>query len=141
MKKLAIVLTLVILALAATTSWAWAGYIFQDPIFRINGETVSVAINSDVPNGQTVSRQTNVTLVYPKNVTADVVDPFDCDVSLLKMPRVEAPICVIAVRVPRTDRLRSYPVEVTLTDESGTTVRATGMAGQMIYLRYEVPEE
>lgn len=138
MKKFALVSLLVVVLLLATSAWAWGGYIFQDPQIKIGDRTVNVLVAMDVPEGATVSRPSHLVAHVPRNVPAEVIDPFGWRVQVVPAAPQPGPttVSILMVRVARTDRGASYPVQVTVFDDAGYSFTVNGHAGELIVVPY-----
>lgn len=138
MKKFALASLLVIVLLLATSAWAWGGYIFQDPQLKIGDRTVNVLVAMDVPEGATVSRLSHLVVRVPRNVPAEVIDPFGWQVQVVPAPQQFGPtvVSILMIRVARTDKGQSYPVQVTVFDDAGYSLTVSGYAGHLIVVPY-----
>ena len=138
MKKFALASLLVIALLLVTSAWVWGGYIFQDPQIKIGDRTVNVLVAMDVPEGATVSRPSHLVAHVPRNVPAEVIDPFGWRVQVVPAPPQSGPVTVsvLMIRVARADRGQSYPVQVTVFDDAGFSVTVNGRAGELIVVPY-----
>ena len=135
-KRLALVAVVLGILLAATGP-AWAGYFFEDPIFQIGDRTVSVMIGVDA-GSDTVSQPTQVRMLVPRNLAAAVLDANGCDTTLSFIGAQRGPyrICMVLVRVPRSDQGNSFPVMVTVSDDAGFSFTASGRAGSFVVVPY-----
>jgi hypothetical protein len=138
MKKFALASLLVIALLLVTSAWAWGGYIFQDPQIKIGDRMVNVLVAMDVPEGATISRPSHLVAHVPRNVPAEVIDPFGWRVQVVPASPQSGPVIVsvLTIRVARTDRGQSYPVQVTVFDDAGFSVTVNGRAGELIVVPY-----
>ncbi len=138
MKKLVLASLLVIALLFATSAWAWGGYIFQDPQIKIGDRTVNVLVAMDVPEGAAVSRPSHLVAHVPRNVPAEVIDPFGWRVHVVPAPPQAGPtvVSVLIIRVARTDRGDAYPVQVTVFDDAGFSTTVNGRAGELMAVPY-----
>jgi hypothetical protein len=138
MKKFALASLLVIALLLVTSAWVWGGYIFQDPQIKIGDRTVNVLVAMDVPEGATVSQPSYLVAHVPRNVPAEVIDPFGWRVQVVPAPPQSGPVTVsvLMIRVARADRGQSYPVQVTVFDDAGFSVTVNGRAGELIVVPY-----
>ncbi|MGC8827924.1 MAG: hypothetical protein ACP5TV_13095 [Anaerolineae bacterium] len=138
MKKFALAGLLVIALLLVTSAWAWGGYIFQDPQIKIGDRTVNVLVAMDVPEGAVVSRPSHLVAHVPRNVPAEVIDPFGWRVQVVPAPPQRGPsiVSILMVHVSRADRGMSYPVQVTVFDDAGFSVTVNGRAGELIVVPY-----
>ena len=137
MKKLAI-FAVVVIVLLATSAPVWGGYIFEDPIFGIGDNTVHVTALLSVPDGESVSRVTQVHMFVPRNVPARIIDPLGCKVNLIKIGPQYGPLSIslAAVKVQKTDQGSSYPVWVTVEDNAGYSLTLSGRAGRFVVVPY-----
>lgn len=135
MKKL-LAIALVLAALLTFSGVAWSGYFFEDPIYQIGDATVNVLVGRDT--SEPVSLPTQVKAFVPGNVSAAVVDPFDCIATVKQIGSQSGPLRVslVMVRAARTDAGHAYPVQVTVFDNDGYVLTIEGHAGAWITVPY-----
>ncbi len=138
MKKVALASLLAVVLLLATSVWAWGGYIFQDPQLKIGDRTVNVLVALDLPEGATVSRPSHLVARVPRNVPAEVLDPFGWMVQVVQSAPQPGPttVSILMVHVPKADHGRSYPLQVTVFDDAGYSITVSGWAGQPLFIPY-----
>jgi hypothetical protein len=137
MRKI-IIAALVLIILLAASGWAWGGYIFEDPIMVIGGHQVNVMIGQDVPQGETASAPTELNVLVPSNVPAQLVDPMGAVVSFRALGPQYGPvrISLVVVKVARTDQGHGYPVRITVSDDAGYSFTMSGRAGSQVVVPY-----
>ncbi|MGQ9584072.1 MAG: hypothetical protein ACUVXG_01560 [Anaerolineae bacterium] len=116
------------------------GYNWEDPILLVAGSRVEVQIGAEVPDGETLSRATRVTVFVPRNAEATVLDDGGLKVKLVQAGRYHGnrvPLQVVVFK-PRTDQGSSYPVTVTVL-AAGRTFQVSGVAGRPLWVNAWVP--
>lgn len=138
MKKTTVVASLVLILIVLTTSFASAGYIFQDPIFKLGNRIVHVDIAFDEGYLERVGGKTVVTMYAPRNMDARILDPQDCDTYLVRTPPQagQTRVSTAVVEVPVAAGSDPFPILVIVFDDLGYYDEIPGMAGEPVQVSY-----
>jgi len=131
-------ITLIVLALfLATSAVAWGAFIFQDPVFEINGREVNVWVGFDDELG-IANSDIQVTMMVPRTLEAEIKDPCGMDVEIVYTApqRGQLRVSRVVVLVPLTDTGESFDVTILVEDEDGFFVERSGKAGRPIVVPY-----
>ena len=139
MKKL-VILGIAVVALLAFSVPVWGGYIFEDPLFKVGEREVQVEVIMITPGEETVSKTTTVTMLVPRNLPAEVIDPLGCKARIRRIAPQDGPpfISLVQVKVPRkTDEGSMYTFSVEVRDDRGfKTTTPPSPSDQAIVVSY-----
>ena len=123
-----------VLVLADEGVFGQEGYNWEDPTFEVEGEIISVAVESWPPDGEEVPEATTVVLVVPRNVKAKILDTCGMIVRVVRMGWYDGTGKMwfqVHTFKPLTDQGSTYKVRVHITTEQHR-FKKTGWAGRPI---------
>ena len=141
-----VIIGLLVMLLVATAGVAYAAWYFRDPIIDIAGTTVTIDIGKNLPGDVSpdvvASKPDKVTVVVPKGVEANVIDPQGSKVEIKHQgklkedaERISFGVVVVAPKAPKG---KHYDVAVVMSNGSQTW-EARGKSGKPIKLKGWVP--